>query len=402
MSTKAELIKTMWPEDVFGYAEKLTEKEVAILKNLQDTLEERLRDKIYECTEKAELPREEILGVFKDCRILDHPDLYEGRENDWKPSEIYNTFLYLTLARFDPSVATFFTVHGGLGYNTILMGGNDEQRERFGRPVQRFEAQTCFALTEPDHGSDIASGLASTAERKGDKWIINGQKRWIGGAKTADFIPFYARDVETKKIMCFMIAKGSEGLEVENVQHKIALRMVNNGHITCTNVEVDEKDRLENINGWKDVANIFVRTRLDVAHIALGTAAGSFIAAQKLVTSREQFGRKIGKFQLVQEKLARMQANVTAALGYSVRVAEIQEGGDEIMFNSALAKMHNSLRMRETVALGREICGGNGITYDVDVARFFVDAEAIYTYEGTHEVNALIVGRELTGEQAFV
>ncbi|WP_282920667.1 acyl-CoA dehydrogenase family protein [Ignavigranum ruoffiae] len=402
MQTKEELIKELWPEDLLGYAEKLTDKEVAILKNLQEQLEERLRPLIYDCTEKAELPREEILGVFRDCRIMDHPDLFEGRDQDWKPSEVYNVFLYLTLARFDPSVATFYTVHGGLGYNTILMGGNDEQRERFGRPVQRFEAQTCFGLTEPDHGSDIASGLASTAERKGDKWIINGEKRWIGGAKTADFIPFFARDVETGKIMCFMIGKDSPGLEVENVEHKIALRIVNNGHITCKNVQVDEKDRLEFIKGWKTVANIFVRTRLDVAHIALGTAAGSFIAAQKLVTTREQFGRKIGSFQLVQEKLARMQANVIAALGYSVRVAEIQETGKEVMLNSSLAKMHNALRMRETVALGREICGGNGITYDVDVARFFVDAEAIYTYEGTHEVNALIIGRELTNLAAFV
>ncbi len=402
MSTKAELVKELWPEDLLGYANKLTDKEVAILKHLQERMESELRPLIYDMTEKAELPVEEIMKVFKECRIMDHPDLFEGREDDWKPSGVYNVFLYLTLARFDPSVATFYTVHGGLGYNTILLGGNEEQRERFGRPVQRFEAQTCFGLTEPDHGSDIASGLASTAERKGDKWIINGQKRWIGGAKTADFIPFFARDVESGKIMCFMIAKGSEGLEVENVQHKIALRMVNNGHITCTNVEVDEKDRLEHIRGFGSVNKIFVRTRLDVAHIALGTAAGSFIAAQKLVTTREQFGRKLGSFQLVQEKLARMQANVIAALGYSMRLAELHDEGQEVMLHSSVAKLHNALVMRETVALGREICGGNGITYEADVARFFVDAEAIYTYEGTHEVNALIVGRELTGIGAFI
>lgn len=402
MENKAALIKALWPEDLFAYAEKLTDKEVAVLKHLHDEMESRLRPLIYTSTEKAELPIDEILGVFRDCRIMDHPDLFEGRDNDWKASEIYNVFLYLTLTRFDPSVATLYTVHGGLGYNTILMGGNEEQKERFGRPVQRFEAQTCFGLTEPDHGSDIASGLASTAERKGDKWIINGEKRWIGGAKTADFIPYFARDKDSGKIFCFMIKKNSEGLSIENVQNKIALRIVNNGHITCKEVEVEEKDRLEHISGFGSVAKIFVRTRLDVAHIALGTAAGSFIAAQKLVTSREQFGRKIGSFQLVQEKLARMQANVIAALGYSVRVAELQEAGKEVMLNSSLAKMHNALRMRETVALGREICGGNGITYDADVARFFVDAEAIYTYEGTHEVNALIIGRELTGIGAFV
>lgn len=401
MSVK-ELARELFPEDLFGYAEKLTEGELKVLKHLREEMEKRIRPVLVESYEKALLPREEILGAFAAARIMDHPDLFVGREGQWKPREIYNTFLYLELARFDPSVATFYTVHGGLGYNTILIGGNDEQRERFGVPVRTFQAQTCFALTEPDHGSDIAGGLATTAERRGDKWILNGEKRWIGGAKTADFIPVFARDVETKKIKCFMVKKGSEGLSVENVPHKIALRLVNNGHITLKDVEVAEADRLENINGYGDVAKIFVRTRADVAYIAMGTAAGAYNAALRLTTTREQFGRKLAGFQLVQEKLARMQANVVAAIAYSVRIGELQEEGHEVMLNSSLAKLHNSLRMRETVALAREVCGGNGITLETEVARFFTDAEAIYTYEGTHEINAMLVARELTGIGAFV
>ena len=401
MSVK-ELAKELYPEDLFGYAEKLTEGELKVLKNLRNELETRVRPVLIDCYEKALLPREEILGAFAAAKIMTHPDLFVGREGSWKTGEVYNAFLYLEMARFDPSVATFFTVHGGLGYNTILIGGSDEQKERFGTPVRNFEAQTCFALTEPDHGSDIAGGLATTAERRGDVWVLNGQKRWIGGAKTADFIPVFARDVETKKIKCFMVKKGSPGLSVENVEHKIALRLVNNGHITLKDVEVAEADRLVNINGYGDVAKIFVRTRADVAHIAMGTAAGAFNAALRLITTREQFGRKLAGFQLVQEKLARMQANVQAAISYSVRVAEIQDSGKEEMLNSSLAKLHNSLRMRETVALAREVCGGNGITYETEVARFFTDAEAIYTYEGTHEINAMLVARELTGISAFI
>ncbi|MGT2895663.1 acyl-CoA dehydrogenase FadE [Streptococcus entericus] len=401
MSVK-ELARELYPEDLFGYAEKLTEGELKVLKHLREEMEKRIRPVLIESYEKALLPREEILGAFAAARIMDHPDLFVGREGQWKSREIYNTFLYLEMARFDPSVATFYTVHGGLGYNTILIGGNEEQRERFGTPVRTFQAQTCFALTEPDHGSDIAGGLATTAERRGDKWILNGEKRWIGGAKTADFIPVFARDVETKKIKCFMVKKGSEGLSVENVPHKIALRLVNNGHITLKDVEVAEADRLENINGYGDVAKIFVRTRADVAYIAMGTAAGAYNAALRLTTTREQFGRKLAGFQLVQEKLARMQANVVAAIAYSVRIGELQEEGQEVMLNSSLAKLHNSLRMRETVALAREVCGGNGITLETEVARFFTDAEAIYTYEGTHEINAMLVARELTGIGAFV
>lgn len=401
MSVK-ELARELFPEDLFGYAEKLTEGELKVLKHLREEMEKRIRPVLIDSYEKALLPREEILGAFAAARIMDHPDLFVGREGQWKPREIYNTFLYLELTRFDPSVATFYTVHGGLGYNTILIGGNDEQKERFGKPVRTFEAQTCFALTEPDHGSDIAGGLATTAERRGDKWVLNGEKRWIGGAKTADFIPVFARDTESKKIKCFMVKKGSPGLSVENVPHKIALRIVNNGHITLKDVEVAEADRLEHINGYGDVAKIFVRTRADVAYIAMGTAAGAYNAALRLTTSREQFGRKLAGFQLVQEKLARMQANVVAAIAYSVRIGELQEEGQELMLNSSLAKMHNSLRMRETVALAREVCGGNGITLETEVARFFTDAEAIYTYEGTHEINAMLVARELTGIGAFV
>lgn len=403
MSTVVEqLAKELYPEDLFGYATKLTEGELKVLKHLREELEARVRPVLIDSYEKALLPREEILGAFAAAKIMTHPDLFVGREGSWKAGEVYNAFLYLEMARFDPSVATFFTVHGGLGYNTILIGGSDEQKERFGTPVRNFEAQTCFALTEPDHGSDIAGGLATTAEKRGDVWVLNGQKRWIGGAKTADFIPVFARDVETKKIKCFMVPGGSKGLSVENVEHKIALRLVNNGHITLKDVEVPDENRLVNINGYGDVAKIFVHTRADVAYIAMGTAAGAFNAALRLTTTREQFNRKLASFQLVQEKLARMQANVQAAIAYSVRIAEIQDSGTEEMLNSSLAKLHNSLRMRETVALAREVCGGNGITYETEVARFFTDAEAIYTYEGTHEINAMLVARELTGISAFV
>ena len=392
----------MYTEDVFKYSSKLSDGEKKVLAHLREQLEEKIRPHLIDATENAYLPRDVILDVFSTVRIMDHPDLFEGRDNKWRTSEIYNAFLYLELARFDPSVATFFTVHGGLGYNTVLIGGSEEQIERFGSKFKTFEWQTCFGLTEPDHGSDIAGGLATTAERRGDKWIINGEKRWIGGAKTADYIPIFARDVETKEIKCFMVKGGSEGLEVEDIKHKISLRIVNNGHITLNDVEVPEADRLENINGYGDVAKIFVHTRTDVAHIAMGTAAGAFNAALALTTTREQFGRPVASYQLVQDKLSTMQANVVAAIGYSVRVAELQEAGEEQMMYSSMAKVHNAKRMRETVALAREVCGGNGITLESDVARFFVDAESIYTYEGTHEINSLLIGRQLTGKSAFV
>lgn len=400
-SKKEEILRELYPEDMFEYGKGLTEGEVEVLQHTRKIIEEEIRPVINEHWEAATFPFDEFYKLA-EAGIMNHPKLFEGRKETRKPSQLYNFFLYYELARFDASIATFYTVHGGLGYNTILIGGDERQVKEFAPKVANFEWQTCFALTEPDHGSDIAGGLATTAKRDGDNWIINGEKRWIGGADTADIVPVFARDVEDGKIKCFIIRKGAEGYDAEPIPQKVSLRAVQNGHITMKDVVVPEADRLQNINGFSDVAKILVNTRADVAHIATGITGGAFVAALDYVKERDQFGKKLSQFQIIQEKLARMQANTVAAIGYSVRLAEMLEDGNFDMTNSSLSKMHNSLVMRETVALAREVVGGNGITLTTDVARFFADAEAIYTYEGTHEINALIVGREITGSGAFV
>ncbi|WP_423776744.1 acyl-CoA dehydrogenase family protein [Atopococcus tabaci] len=398
---KAEILKELYPEDLFGYSHELTDGEVEVLRELRTALEKHLRPVVNEYYEKGVFPFDEFYKVVNDINFMGDDRLFEGRENKLKTSELFNMFLYLELARFDASVATFYTVHGGLCLNTILVGGTEEQINEIVPKLRSFEYQGCFALTEPDHGSDIAGGLATSARREGDKWILNGEKRWIGGADTADIIPVFARDTEDNKIKCFIVRKGTPGYKAEVIQEKGSLRMIHNNHITLENVEVPETDRLPNIRGFKSVNDILTFTRADIAHLAMGVTAGSFAAAHKYVTQREQFNKKLASFQLVQEKLVRMQSNVVANLAYSVQISKMQEEGNQLMTNSALAKMHNSLNMRETVALGREICGGNGITLDADVIRFFLDAEAVYTYEGTHEINALIVGRAITGIGAF-
>lgn len=396
-----EEVREFYPLDLYAFAKDLTEGEFTILKNLRKVLEESVKPVVNEYWEKGEFPFEAFDEVAK-VGIMNSPLLFEGREGERKPSELYNAFLYFELAKLDASIATFYTVHGGLCYNTILQGGSEEQIEYYAPKIASFEWQGCFGLTEPDHGSDIAGGLATTAEKVGDKWILNGEKRWIGGASTADVLPIFARDKADNKIKCFIVRGGSEGLKVENIKQKMALRGVQNGHIYLTNVEVEESARLANINGFKDVSRILRSTRADIAHLATGMSIGSLEAAIKYVTERDQFGKKVASFQLVQEKLSRMEANVVASMAYSVQLAKLQEEGYFLEENSALAKMHNALRMRETVSLGREVCGGNGITLGSDVGRFFADGEAIYSYEGTHEINALIVGRHLTGVGAFV
>lgn len=402
MTTKKEKLAALFPEDLYMFSDSLTDGEVEVLVELKESLEKHLRPVITEHTEKAKFPFEAYKKVTDEVKFLDDDRLYPDPNDKDMQSQFYFVFLYYLLARFDTSIATFTGVHGGLGYFSLLFGGSEEQKKEWLPKLRTFELQTCFALTEPEHGSDIAGGLSTTATRDGDKWILNGEKRWIGGASSADIIPVYARDTEDKQIKCFVVKKGQEGLEIEDIQHKNSLRMVNNGHIYLKDVEVLEADRLPKINSFKDVAKILYATRALVGSLATGLAAGSYEAALKYTSNRTQFGKKLTEFQLIQEKLTRMQANVTANLGMIHQLAVLQSEGKYDEVRSSVAKLQTSLLSRQTVALGREVCGGNGIVLDYDVARFFQDAEAIYTYEGTHEVNALVIGRAITGKAAFV
>lgn len=398
---RTEKLAELYPEDILRYSDQLTDKEVDLLVELRKVLEEKLEPVLEEHWKNETFPLAEFKSVI-DLGLMDHPDLFIGREGEHKVSEYFNMYRLYELARTDTSLATFFAVHAGLGYTTLLLGGSEEQIAYYGPKLASFEMQTCFALTEPEHGSDIAGGITTTAVHEGDSWVINGEKRWIGGAGTADVIPVFAKNPETKEILCFMVPGDADGLSVEKIDGKIALRLVQNGHITLENVTVSDETRLPNITSFKDVSKILYTTRGDVTHIASGTHAGALKSALEYADSREQFGRSITQFQLIQEKLARMEGNVVTALGLSYRLATLQAAGEFAEVPASIAKMQTARLLRETAALAREIAGGNGITVEHKVAKFFGDAEAIYSYEGTHEINSLIIGRHLTGKGAFV
>jgi glutaryl-CoA dehydrogenase len=285
------------------------------------------------------------------------------------------------------------------------VGSSGEQQRQWMPKVIDFSLKGVFALTEPESGSDIAGGLSTTARFEADEdggtWVLDGAKRWIGGASTADVLAVFARDTADGQVKGFLVDRKAAGVSLEKIHGKTSLRMMQNAHITLEGVRVPEFMRLHNVNSFKDVAAMLRAMRSDVAWIATGIQAGAFEAALAYVNGRQQFGRPLGSFQLVQEKLARMLGNVTSSLALVVRLTEQQARGIYRDQDSALAKMQTSLLMRETVALAREVAGGNGITLATDVARFHADAEAVYSYEGTHDINALIIGRALTGESAF-
>ena len=385
----------LYPDcDPYGIADRLTEAERAPILRLRTVLESEIKPLVAEYWEKGEFP-------YQIAPSLYGLNLMTPDEIDGAPRSLYHGFRIFELARTDASMATFYTAQAGLFRTTCRVGASPEQFADLDPKITSFETKGVFCLTEPDHGSDIAGGLATTAERQGDEWVINGAKRWIGGAFTADYLAVFARDVADGQVKAFLVDREAPGVTLEKIYGKTALRMMQNADISLENVRVPEAQRLQNCNSFKDVAAMLRVMRSDVAWIATGIQAGAYEAALRYVRSREQFGKSLGSFQLVQEKLARMLGNVTASLSMVSDLAEKQDRGEYRDEDSALAKMWISLHMRETVALAREVVGGNGITLPTDVARFHADAEAVYSYEGTHEINALVVGRSITGKSAF-
>lgn len=387
--------------DYYDAESLLTEDERRVLGRLRDFLDREAQPLLADYWERGEFPTQ-LAQPLIDLGLMEPAELTDAMGANSGPARgIYQGFRIFELARTDASLATWYTSQAGLFRTAIRVGASPEQQAEWMPKVIDFSLKGVFSLTEPDSGSDIAGGLSTTARREGDSWILDGAKRWIGGAVSADVLAVFARDHEDGQVKAFLVDREADGVTLEKIHGKTALRMMQNAHITLVGVRVPESMRLHNVDSFKDVAAMLRAMRSDVAWIATGVQAGAFEAALRYVTERRQFGRQLGSFQLVQEKLARMLGNVTSSLSLVVRLTEQQSRGIYRDQDSALAKMQTSLLMRETVALAREVVGGNGITLETDVARFHADAEAVYSYEGTHEINALIVGRALTGESAF-
>jgi glutaryl-CoA dehydrogenase len=317
-------------------------------------------------------------------------------------SSLLDGMIALELARVDPSIATFMGVHGGLAMGSIYLCGSEEQKHRWLPAMARMEQIGAFALTEPDVGSGVAGGLTTTAQRDGDTWVLNGQKKWIGNATFADLIIVWARDVADNQVKGFVVEAGTDGFAPVKMRDKIALRVVQNAEITLDNVRVLEANRLQQATTFRDTAKVLRLTRAGVAWMATGCARGAYEHALAYAKQREQFGRPIAGFQLVQDLLVRMLSNVTASACLCARLSQLQDDDLAKDHHSALAKAFCTVRMRETVGWARELLGGNGILLENQVGRFVADAEAIYSYEGTREINTLIVGRAITGIGAFV
>ena len=324
------------------------------------------------------------------------------------PAERYCTDGFLTglvsmeIPRVDPSLGTFFGVHWGLCLYSIWRFGSDAQKERWIGPLERFEAIGSWALTEPEHGSDAALGLETSATRDGDTWTIHGAKKWSGNASFADVTVIWARDTADGNVKGFLVEKGTPGFHVETLKGKIAKRSVQNVDIRLEGVEVSEADRLPGVRTFKDVAGQLATARAGVSWEACGMAMGLYETTLDYCTRRVQFGKPIAGYQLVQDGLVRMLGNVVAIQGMVLGLGQLYDEHDRLHERASLAKVWAVDRMRETAQIGRGLLGGNGILLEHDVARLFADAEAVYSYEGSREMNVLITGRAVTGLSAFV
>jgi glutaryl-CoA dehydrogenase len=369
-----------------------------VLRRVRTFMDERVEPCINEWWTRGQFPRH-LIPEMAELGIAGNP--YSGYGCPGR-SFLTDGMVAMELSRGDPSMATFMGVHGGLAMGTIYLCGSEEQKQRWLPPMAAMELIGAFGLTEPDHGSDVARGLETTARRDGNSWVLNGSKKWIGNGSFADLVIIWAKDVETDKVLGFVVEKDTEGFTAVDLEDKIALRAVQNALITLEGVRVPEENRLQNANSFRDTANVLRMTRAGVAWSAVGCSRGAYEHALRYAEERTQFGHPIVDFQLVQDLLIRMLGNITASATLCTRVSQLQDEGRLADEHASLAKMFCTMRMRETVGWARELMGGNGILLENHVGRYVADAEAIYSYEGTREVNSLIVGRAVTGSSAIV
>ena len=386
--------------DFYGIYDTLTDEQRAVAARVRTFMETAVKPVINDYWQRDETPREMLVKGFQDLDVISAIFDETGARRDG--ASMMEGIVTVEMARVDVSTATFFGVHSGLALWSMVLGGSDAQKAEWLPRMLSMEVIGAFGLTEPKTGSGAAGGLRTTCRRDGDAWVLDGEKKWIGNATFSDFTIVYARDEATQTVRGFIVRAGTPGYSVEKITGKIALRAVENGHVTLSGCRVPESDRLEKVTEWRVVADILRATRAGVAWQGVGCQIGAYETALAYAQTRKQFGKPIASFQLIQEKLVHMLGNITASFAMCARLSQMQDAGIMRDEHASLAKVFTAARCRDTVALARDLMGGNGILLDHHVARFFSDTEAIYSYEGTNEINSLVVGRAITGISAFV
>jgi len=384
------------PADFYAYEELLSDSEREKVHRIRDFFRTEVVPIVEDYWALAEFPFELVKG-FAKLGLLDWAD---PDSSEPAPSDLLTGITAMEMAHADPSLSVFFGVHSGLAMGSILSCGSEEQKRRWLPAMSRFEKIGAFALTEPEHGSDSVS-LETTASPDGESYVINGHKKWIGNGSIADVVVVWARDTSDGAVKAFLVEKGTRGYNARVMEGKASLRAVWQAEIELDAVRVPAENRLPGANSFKDCAAVLTGTRSACAWMALGHAVSGFDAALTYAKRRKQFGKPLASFQIIQQRLVRMLAEVTAMQLYCVQIARLDAAGKLAPTLAGLAKLHNTSKARGVLADARDMLGGNGILLDFHVIRHMADIESIHTFEGTETIQTLIVGRDITGIGAF-
>ncbi len=302
------------------------------------------------------------------------------------------------LERGDSGVRSFASVQGALVMYPIFAFGSEEQKRYWLPRLARGEKIGCFGLTEPDHGSDPGS-MITRAVRKGDRWVLNGAKSWITNGTIADVAVVWAKADE--QVRGFLVEKGTKGFSAPEIKHKMSLRASITSQLILDDCEIPETNILAGSGGLKSPLSCLNQARYGIAWGVLGAAMECYCAALEYGKKRVQFGRPIGGFQLVQDKLVTMLTEITKGQLLALQLGRLKDAGKLHHTQTSLAKRNNVAMALETARMARETLGANGISLEFPVIRHMCNLESVKTYEGTHDIHTLIIGEAITGLNAF-
>ena len=305
------------------------------------------------------------------------------------------------IERIDSGYRSMMSVQSSLVIYPIYAYGSEEQRRKYLPKLASGEWIGCFGLTEPDAGSDPA-GMKTTAKKVDGGYVLNGAKMWISNAPISDIFVIWAKsEAHGGKIRGFILEKGAEGLSAPKIHNKLSLRASITGEIVMKNVEVNEQALLPDVQGLKGPFGCLNRARYGISWGAMGAAEACWHAARQYGLDRKQFDKPLAQTQLFQKKLADMQTEIALGLQASLQVGRLMDQANAAPEMISIIKRNNCGKALDIARNARDMHGGNGISGDFPVMRHMMNLETVNTYEGTHDVHALILGRAQTGLQAF-
>lgn len=386
--------------DYYSVFSDISAEDRAVWERAQSFIDE-VGDRMQAAWDTADYPLD-LVARMGELDLLNDGVEHEGLTHF---SPLAAGLVNMEISRGDGSLGTVVAVQGGLALRTLALFGSDEQKQQWLAPIARAEVLAAFALTEPDHGSDSVS-LETVARRDGDDWVLRGAKKWIGNGASGGVTFVWARiddegDPHHGAVRCFLVPQETDGYTGTVITGKASLRGIHQAHITLDDVRLPADAVLPGATSFKDASTVLYSTRSGVAWSALGHATACYEAALQYSQQRVQFGKPLAKFQMVQERLAQMLETLTAMQLFCRHLADLETSGGLRPTQASLAKYHNTRAARQIAASARDLLGGNGILIENRVMQHLTDIEAIHTYEGTESIQALLIGRDITGMSAF-